>query len=96
VLAAPPQDLIYGLQAIVGTSRAWALAEAGADDTSCAIVGFAAARIVAVRQAFDGSLTTQSENWEIIVQPTTLVSSQAVTTADMSPNPWIGKLELTQ
>lgn len=96
VLAAPPQDLIYGLQAIVGTSRAWALAEAGADDMSCAIVGFAAGRIVAVRQTSDGSQAEQSGTWEIIVQPTTLVSSQAVTTADMSPNPWIGKLELTQ
>jgi len=96
VLTSPPQDLIYGLQAIVGTSRAWALAEAGADDVSCSIVGFAAGRIVAVRKPSDGSQTTQSENWEIIVQPTTLVCSQAVTTADMSPNPWIGKLELTQ
>lgn len=96
VLAAPPQDLIFGLQAIVGVSRAWALAEAGADDTSCAIVGFAAGRIVAVRRADDGSQAAQSASWEIIVQPTTLVSSQAVTTAAMSPNPWIGKLELTQ
>lgn len=95
-LTALPTELPYGLMDIVGSSRAWALAEAGADENSCEIVGFAAGRIVAVRRSSTTSKDSSSGDWEIVVQPTTLVSSQAVTTVNMSPNPWIGKLELTQ
>ncbi|MCE9607113.1 MAG: hypothetical protein K8U03_19690 [Planctomycetia bacterium] len=96
VLPALPNEMPYALMDIVGSSRAWPLAEAGSDDASCAIVGFAAGRIVAVRRPVATQTNAQSETWELVVQPTTLVSSQAVTTANMNPNPWIGKLELTQ
>lgn len=96
VLDTMPQELPAALQSIVGGSRAWALAEAGADEQSCAIVGFAAGRIVAVRRIENSTQNSPTGDWEILVQPTTLVSSQAVTTAAMSLNPWIGKLELTQ
>lgn len=95
ILPTPPSDLPQALMDIVGSSRAWPLAEAGAEETTCAIVGFAAGRIVAVRAASDDA-DPNSGNWELVVQPATLVSSQAVTTSDMNPNPWIGKLELTQ
>lgn len=90
-----PSELPGALMSIVGGSRAWALAEAGADESTCEIVGFGAGRIVAVRAATEDN-DSAAGNWEIVVQPTTLVSSQAVTTPNMNPNPWIGKLELTQ
>ena len=94
-LPSMPSDLPNALMNIIGGSRAWALAEAEADDGTCEIVGFGAGRIVAVRAASNDNDST-TDNWVIVVQPTTLVSSQAVTTPDMNPNPWIGKLELTQ
>jgi len=90
-----PSELPGALMNIVGGSRAWALAEAGADESTCEIVGFGAGRIVAVRAATEDN-EPAAGTWEIVVQPTTLVSSQAVTTPNMNPNPWIGKLELTQ
>jgi hypothetical protein len=89
----PSNDLIYALMDVVGQSRAWALGEGGSTSGGeWNVVGFAAARIVAVR-AVENS---QSDAWEIIVQPATLVCSQAVASPVMNPNPWIAKLELTQ
>jgi len=86
-----PEEVPYGLLDITGQSRAWPLFEgyAEGDAPTCTLVGFAAARIVAVVQSQDNS-------WELVVQPTTMVSSQAVTAPYMNSNPWIGKLELTQ
>jgi hypothetical protein len=86
------QDLAYALMDIVGQSRAWALGESGSESGTWNVVGFAAARIVAVR-AVENS---QNNEWEIIVQPATLVCSQAVASPLMNPNPWVAKLELTQ
>ena len=86
-----PDEVPYGLMDIVGQSRAWPLFEGytEGDAPTCTLVGFAAARILTVAQSPDGS-------WELVAQPTTMVSSQAVTAPYMNSNPWIGKLELTQ
>ncbi|MBA4016596.1 MAG: hypothetical protein C0483_05360 [Pirellula sp.] len=95
VLPAMPGELAYGLMDIIGSTRAWPLADAvsaSSEYPSCEVVDFAAGRIVAVRRTPD----TQNSTWEIVVQPTTLVSSQAVTGSATPRNPWIGKLELTQ
>jgi hypothetical protein len=89
-----PPELPWTLMDIVGANRAWPLgtpAAAGAVPTF-EIVGFAAGRIVAVRL----NETSSTPTWEVVVQPSTLVSSQAVTLPTFAPNPWIGKLELTQ
>lgn len=95
VLPMMPGELAYGLMDIVGSTRAWPLADEASTSTetpSCQVVGFAAGRIMTVRRTAD----TQNTTWEIVVQPTTLVSSQAVTGSAAPRNPWIGKLELTQ
>jgi len=88
-----PEDLPYGLMEIVGRPRAWALGEANSESTGMInVIGFGAARVVAVRP-----VENSPENaWEIVVQPTTLVSSQAVAMPGAVTNPWIAKLELTQ
>lgn len=95
VLPTMPGELAYGLMDIVGATRAWPLADelsTSGETPSCRVVGFAAGRIMTVRRTPD----TQNATWEIVVQPTTLVSSQAVTGSAAPRNPWIGKLELTQ
>jgi hypothetical protein len=94
VLPGLPSELGYGLMDIVGATRAWPLAEPAGDGeaSACEIVAFAAGRICRVSR---GSGET-NDIWEIVVQPTTMVSSQAVTAAAAPRNPWIGKLELTQ
>lgn len=95
VLPTMPGELAYGLMYIIGSTRAWPLADevsTSSEIPSCQVVGFAAGRIMTVRRTPD----TQNTTWEIVVQPTTLVSSQAVTGSAAPRNPWIGKLELTQ
>jgi hypothetical protein len=87
-----PEDLPYGLMDIVGRARAWPLGAPGTQSGSVNLIGFGAARIVAVRPV-DNS---QNNAWEIVVQPTTLACSQAVAVPGAVPNPWIAKLELTQ
>lgn len=86
-------DLVYAMMDIVGQPRAWALGERDSESSDeWTVVGFAAARVVAVRAVED----SENNEWEIIIQPTTLVCSQAVASPDMNPNPWLAKLELTQ
>ncbi|MBL9082398.1 MAG: Tad domain-containing protein [Planctomycetales bacterium] len=95
-----PAEMGYTLMEILGQTRVWPLADAAATDgeatdgeaTVCDVVGFAAGRIVRVGRGSGES----NDTWEIVVQPTTMVSSQAVTAAGAPRNPWIGKLELTQ
>jgi hypothetical protein len=84
-------DFAYGLMDSVGQSKAWALGEPGASSGSYNVTSFGAGRIVAVLPADD-----QNTVWEIVIQPSTLVCSQAVTGVNVLPNPWIAKLELTQ
>ena len=94
VFAIVPPELPWTLMEIAGENRAWPLglpAATGASPTF-EVVGFAAGRIVAVRLNDSSSTPT----WEVVVQPSTMVSSQAVTLPTMNANPWIGKLELTQ
>lgn len=88
--ASPPTELPYALMDVVGQVRAWPLGERTSDGWT--VVGFAAARIVAVRPAAG----SQNKAWEFVVQPATLVCSQAVASPDINLNPWIAKLELTQ
>jgi hypothetical protein len=89
-----PPELPWTLMEIVGANRAWPLGLPAASGASQAyeLVGFAAGRIVSVRL----NETSSPPTWEVVVQPSTMVSSQAVTLPAMIPNPWIGKLELTQ
>jgi hypothetical protein len=95
-----PAEMGYTLMEILGQTRVWPLADAAAaegeanegDAQVCDVVGFAAGRIVRVGRGSGES----NDTWEIVVQPTTMVSSQAVTAAGAPRNPWIGKLELTQ
>lgn len=95
VFATLPAPLPWDLADLVGKCRAWPLGMAGTSNGAPGynVVGFAAGRIVAVRQS---TASSTAGMWEIVVQPSTLVSSQAVATATMSQNPWIGKLELTE
>ncbi|MGC3969134.1 MAG: hypothetical protein QM775_17750 [Pirellulales bacterium] len=94
VLPNIPGELGYTLMEIVGQTRAWPLADSVTEGnpSSCEVVGFGAGRICRVGR---GSGST-NDTWEVVVQPTTLVSSQAVTAAGAPRNPWVGKLELTQ
>lgn len=87
-----PPELPWGLMDSIGRCNAWPLGEPGADAGSWKLTSFGAGRIVAVRPVPN----TQNAVWELIVQPSTLVCSQAVTRPDYLPNPWIAKLELTQ
>ena len=96
VFAALPAELPWALIDQIGKNRAWPLGVPYAVSNAAPaydLVGFAAGRIVAVRRA---TTTSAEAAWEIVVQPSTLVCSQAVAAATMSPNPWIGKLELTE
>ena len=86
-----PEELPYGLMDVVGQVRAWPLGEPDGE-SAWKLTGFAAARIVAVRRLDDGA----SQDWQIILQPATLASGQAVAGVDGLLNPWVAKLELTQ
>lgn len=86
-----PEEVPYGLMDVVGQVRAWPLGEPDGE-SAWKLNGFAAARIVAVRRLDDGS----SQDWQIILQPATLASGQAVAGVDGLLNPWVAKLELTQ
>ncbi len=86
-----PEEVPYGLMDVVGQVRAWPLGEPDGE-SAWKLTGFAAARIVAVRRLDDGS----SQDWQIILQPATLASGQAVAGVDGLLNPWVAKLELTQ
>jgi hypothetical protein len=92
VFAVVPPELPWTLMDILGANRAWPLGVPAEGTPAFDIVGFAAGRIVAVRL----NETSSTPTWEVVVQPSTMVSSQAVTLPTMTPNPWIGKLELTQ
>lgn len=99
VLPQMPTEMGYTLMEILGQTRVWPLAESGntnpanaSEAPACEVVGFAAGRIVHVDRGSGDS----NDTWEVVVQPTTMVSSQAVTAAGAPRNPWIGKLELTQ
>lgn len=88
-----PQDLPYGLMDAIGIVRAWPLGEpSGTSASSWNLIGFGAGRIVAVKRD-DGAATP---TWTLIIQPATMVSSQAVADVGGVSNPWIAKLELTQ
>jgi hypothetical protein len=91
VFAVVPPELPWTLMEIIGANRAWPLGLPSATGTQN-IVAFAAGRIVAVRL----KQSSETPTWEVVVQPSTIVSSQAVTLPTMNANPWIGKLELTQ
>lgn len=86
-----PEEVPYGLMDVVGQVRAWPLGEPDGE-SAWKLTGFAAARIVAVRRIDDG----ESQDWQIILQPATLASGQAVAGVDGLLNPWVAKLELTQ
>jgi hypothetical protein len=94
VYATVPPELPWTLMDIAGANRAWPLGDPAAEGAmpTFDVVGFAAGRIVAVRL----NETSSTPTWEVVVQPSTIVSSQAVTLPTMNANPWIGKLELTQ
>jgi hypothetical protein len=94
VYAIVPPELPAALMEIIGLNRAWPLGlpAAAGSGPATSVIGFAAGRIVVVRLNESSSTPT----WEVVVQPSTMVSSQAVTHPAMIPNPWIGKLELTQ
>jgi hypothetical protein len=100
VLPQMPAEMGYTLMEILGQTRVWPLADAATTEGEataaagpmCDVVGFAAGRIVRVGRGSGES----NETWEVVVQPTTMISSQAVTAAGAPRNPWIGKLELTQ
>lgn len=88
-----PQELPYGLMDSAGIVRAWPLGEPNAANASSwNLLGFGAGRIVAVKRE-DGDAAS---SWTLVIQPATLVSSQAVADVSGVSNPWIAKLELTQ
>jgi hypothetical protein len=88
-----PQELPYALIDSIGMVRAWPLGEPSSTNAaSWNLIGFGAGRIVAVKRRDGGGMPT----WNLIIQPATLVSSQAVADAAAVSNPWIAKLELTQ